>query len=155
MIKVVKHIKVRKDFDLTKSPVKAFYSHKKIRMGKLIPPETGVASIAEEVMLDLTGDIILSPEVLIQNRVQIYTHNHGFLASKAKRKTLPTEVRNLFLGEDCFIGAGAIIICIDEIGIGAAVGAGAVITKNIGPYEVWAGNPAKLIGIRGEYNVGS
>ena len=31
------------------------------------------------------------------------------------------------------------------IGDGAVVGGGSVITKDVGPYEIWAGNPAKLI----------
>ena len=32
-----------------------------------------------------------------------------------------------------------------KIGDGAVVGMGAIVTKDIGPYEIWAGNPARLI----------
>lgn len=31
------------------------------------------------------------------------------------------------------------------IGDGAVIGAGSIVTKDVGPYEIWAGNPAKLI----------
>jgi acetyltransferase-like isoleucine patch superfamily enzyme len=43
------------------------------------------------------------------------------------------------------IGSGATIMCGIKIGEGAIVGAGAVVTKNVEPYTVVAGNPAKFI----------
>jgi phosphonate metabolism protein (transferase hexapeptide repeat family) len=52
------------------------------------------------------------------------------------------------IGHDAWIGHGAIIMPGISIGIGAIVGAGAVVTKNIGPYEVAVGVPAKVIKTR-------
>lgn len=46
---------------------------------------------------------------------------------------------------DVWIGAGAIVLSGVEIGTGAVVGAGSVVTHSIPPYEIWAGNPAKKI----------
>lgn len=46
---------------------------------------------------------------------------------------------------DCWIGAGAIILNGVTIGEGAVVGAGAVVTKNVEPYTIIAGNPARKI----------
>lgn len=40
---------------------------------------------------------------------------------------------------------GAIVMAGVEIGVGSVVGAGSVVTKDIPPYEIWAGNPARLI----------
>lgn len=49
------------------------------------------------------------------------------------------------IGHDTWLGHGAIVLPGRSVGDGAVVGAGAVVTKNVPPYEIWAGNPAKLI----------
>lgn len=43
------------------------------------------------------------------------------------------------------IGAGSIIIPGTIIGHGSLIGAGSIVTKNVPPYEVWAGNPARKL----------
>lgn len=49
------------------------------------------------------------------------------------------------IGNDVWIGNRVIIKQGVTIGDGAIVGMGSVVTKDIGPYEIWAGNPAKMI----------
>ena len=49
------------------------------------------------------------------------------------------------IGNDVWIATNAMIKAGVKIADGAVVGMGAVVTKDIGPYEVWAGNPARLI----------
>lgn len=51
----------------------------------------------------------------------------------------------VFIGDDCFIGAGSIILKGVFIGNKAVIGAGSVVTKNVPTGEIWAGNPAKKI----------
>jgi len=46
---------------------------------------------------------------------------------------------------DVWIGQGAFIKAGVKISTGAVIGMGAVVTHNVGPYEIWAGNPAKCI----------
>ena len=63
----------------------------------------------------------------------------------------PTKIGRMFkIGEvhiedDVFIGVNSIICNSVTIGKGAIVGAGSVVTKDIPPYQVWAGNPARYI----------
>jgi len=52
------------------------------------------------------------------------------------------------IGDYVWIGYGSIILPGIRIGDGAVVGAGAVVTKNVEPYSVVAGNPARKIGER-------
>ena len=56
---------------------------------------------------------------------------------------IPTKKTSV--GNDVWIGYGAIIKAGVNIGTGAVVGTGSVVTKDIPAYEIWAGSPAKLI----------
>lgn len=49
------------------------------------------------------------------------------------------------IGNDVWIGNDVILKSGISIGNGSVIGAGSVVTKNVPPYEIWAGNPAKLI----------
>ena len=49
------------------------------------------------------------------------------------------------IGSDVWIGNRAMIRAGVTIGDGAVIGMGAVVTKDVGPYEIWAGVPARLI----------
>ncbi len=62
------------------------------------------------------------------------------------------EMGNTTIGNDVWIGANAIIMDDIVIGDGAIIGAGAVVTKNVPPYAIFAGNPAKLLRYRFEQN---
>jgi carbonic anhydrase/acetyltransferase-like protein (isoleucine patch superfamily) len=52
------------------------------------------------------------------------------------------------IGNDVYIGVGAIVLSGVSIGDGAVVGAGAVVTKSVEPYAIVAGNPARLVRYR-------
>jgi acetyltransferase-like isoleucine patch superfamily enzyme len=49
------------------------------------------------------------------------------------------------IGHDVWIGYGAIIKSGIKIGQGAVIGMGSVVTQNVPPYAIWAGNPAREI----------
>ncbi|MBU0995302.1 MAG: N-acetyltransferase [Proteobacteria bacterium] len=67
----------------------------------------------------------------------------GSLQAEADWKCIPTIVR-----KRASIGSNATILCGVTIGEGALVGAGAVITRDVPPYTVVAGNPAREINKR-------
>lgn len=76
------------------------------------------------------------PPVFNENRDQIpkkYSY-HKFVAEKST-----------VIGNDVWIAARVIVKSGVSIGSGAVIGMGSVVTKDIPPYEIWAGNPAKLI----------
>lgn len=50
-----------------------------------------------------------------------------------------------YIGNDVWIGEGCKIKSGVKISDGAVIGTGSVLTKDVGPYEIWAGNPARLI----------
>lgn len=65
------------------------------------------------------------------------------------RKNFSNEEFNPYIttkiGNDVWIGQAALIKSGVNIGDGAIIGMGSVVTKDIPPYEIWAGNPARLI----------
>lgn len=56
------------------------------------------------------------------------------------KKCLP-----VVLEDNCFVGAGSIVLKGVTIGENAIVGAGSVVTKSIPANEIWAGNPATFV----------
>ena len=110
-------------------------------------------------------NVVISPKVVIGNRVKIqnnvsvYTgvicEDDVFLGpscvftnvinprSAISRKN---EFQSTHVEKGATIGANATIICGNRIGRYAMVGAGAVVTKDVPPYALVVGNPAKQIG---------
>src|ERR1700730_15281047 len=58
----------------------------------------------------------------------------------ARRRAQPVVIAH-----DVWIGHGAIVLPGRTVGIGAVVAAGAVVTKDVAPYAIVAGNPARII----------
>ena len=78
--------------------------------------------------------------VAITEGVKIITH---FLDPNQKGNNF--RLGKVIIQDYVFIGMNVIICNSITIGEGAIIGAGSVVTKDIPPYQVWAGNPAKYI----------
>jgi acetyltransferase-like isoleucine patch superfamily enzyme len=60
---------------------------------------------------------------------------------------------SVIIGNDVWIGTEAVILSGLNIGDGAIIGANSIISKNVEPYSVWVGNPAKFIKKRFSDNI--
>jgi len=58
------------------------------------------------------------------------------------------ELKDTIVGDDVWVGAFSIIMAGVSIGTGAIIGAGSVVTKDVPPYTIFAGVPAKFIKMR-------
>lgn len=84
--------------------------------------------------------IYIGNHVAITAGTKILTH---YLDSTAKGNKF--RIGEVHIEDDVFIGVNVIICNSVTIGKGAIIGAGSVVTKDIPPYQVWAGNPARFI----------
>lgn len=87
------------------------------------------------------GGITIEDGVFIGPEVKLITLNHG-LDPKRRHITVCKPIR---ICQEAWIGAGAMIMPGVTVGEGAVVAAGAVVTKDVPPYTVVAGMPAKVI----------
>jgi UDP-2-acetamido-3-amino-2,3-dideoxy-glucuronate N-acetyltransferase len=78
--------------------------------------------------------------VFINDRYPKATTEGGQLQTERDWVVIPTSV-----GKTASIGSGAVILCGVKIGEGSIIGAGSVVTKNVSPYEIVAGNPARAL----------
>jgi len=119
---------------------------------------------------NLGQNVVVSPEVVlgnnvkVQNNVSIYTgvicEDDVFLGpsmvftnvinprSAIARKD---EYMSTIVGKGASIGANATVVCGNNIGKYAFIGAGAVVIREVKPYALVVGNPARQVGWMSEY----
>ncbi|TVL99737.1 MAG: acetyltransferase [Candidatus Brocadia sp. WS118] len=106
-------------------------------------------SIDQEVIFDSVypEKIHLADGCIIANGVQIIVHKRDFSDYKEGDNVndLGYIITDTYVGRGATIGIGAIILGGITIGDGAVVAAGALVTKDVEPYTLVAGVPAKLI----------
>ncbi len=85
--------------------------------------------------VEIEDDVFLGPSCVFTNVV----NPRAFL--ERKHEFRPTRV-----GRGASIGANAVIVCGHDVGEHAVVGAGAVVTKDVPPYALVVGNPARRMG---------
>jgi len=112
----------------------------------------------------ISPQVILGNNVKVQNNVSVYTgvtcDDDVFLGPSCVFTNVVNprsgiNRREAFVqthvGKGATIGANATIVCGHDIGAYAFIGAGAVVTKNVPPYALVVGNPARQTGWMSEY----
>ncbi|HRK61083.1 MAG TPA: acyltransferase [Candidatus Omnitrophota bacterium] len=92
--------------------------------------------------------IEIGANVMIADAVSIRDTDHVF--SDISRPSMVQGIKTapVIIEDNAWIGHGAVVLKGVRIGRGAVVGAGAVVTKNVKPYDVVAGIPARIISKR-------
>jgi acetyltransferase-like isoleucine patch superfamily enzyme len=94
------------------------------------------------------GRVTIKQDTILATGIVLASGNHGISKNELMRLQKPYSKGEIIIGEDVWIGANVVILSGVNIGNGAVIGAGSVVTKDIEPYSIFAGNPAKKIGIR-------
>jgi UDP-2-acetamido-3-amino-2,3-dideoxy-glucuronate N-acetyltransferase len=112
----------------------------------------------------ISPNVVLGKNVKVQNNVSIYTgvicEDDVFLGPSMVFTNIVNprsavvrrnEYQRTLVKKGASIGANATIICGNDIGEYAFIGAGAVVTKAVKPYALVVGNPSEQIGWMSEY----
>ena len=114
------------------------------------------SNICDHVFIE--NDVVLGDRVTVKNGVQLWdgivVEDDVFIGPNAtftndlypRSKVRPPEWHRTVLRRGCSVGANATILAGVIVGSYAMVGAGAVVTRDVPPYAVVAGNPAQIIG---------
>lgn len=113
--------------------------------------------LGKEVSIECNAEI--GDFCLIANRVAFIGRNdHDFRAVGfpirfspwigSRRFSAPEEIGSVVIGNDVWVGYGAILLTGIRVGRGAVVAAGAVVTKDVSPYSIVGGSPARVLGAR-------
>lgn len=96
------------------------------------------------------GDVKIGDNCLIASHTALYANNHNFDDPDTPINQQSLSSKGISIGNDCWLGSGVKVMDGISIGDGCVVGAGAVVTKDLAPYSIAVGVPAKVTGTRGQ-----
>lgn len=107
------------------------------------------SAVGAQSFLGGQGGIGIGSNVIMGPGVRIFSENHRFDDLSVPIRLQGESRRGVVIQDDCWIGAGAIIVDGVNIGTGCVVAAGAVVTKDVPNHSVVGGVPAKVLAVRG------
>ena len=93
-----------------------------------------------------SGSIFIEDYVFTGHNVAIITGTHDYTAELEERmNAVPSNGRDVHVGRGVWIGTNAVILGPCKIGEHAVIAAGSLVNKDVPPYAIVAGCPAKVI----------
>ena len=96
----------------------------------------------------VAGGVIIGDGVLIASNVQILSIDHNYSNWEYPIVCQKVIKEQVIIEDACWIGVNAVILPGIKIGKGAIIGANAVVTKDVEPFSIVGGVPAKFIKFR-------
>jgi acetyltransferase-like isoleucine patch superfamily enzyme len=104
--------------------------------------------IGQGVFLHSAGNITIGRCVGVGPMVKMITSHHQDLGRERPILDSPLVFAPIVVEDEVDVGTGSVVLPGVTIGRGACIGAGAVVTRDVPPYTVAAGNPARVIRTR-------
>lgn len=93
----------------------------------------------------IIGPVTIGNDVLLAQNIVLSGLNHGYEDINIVPHKQPVVKKKITLEDEVWIGANSVVVAGVTIGKHSVIAAGSVVTKNIPPYSVAAGNPARII----------
>lgn len=123
-----------------------YYTFRNIHLGDDVIIGRGATLMAAESRIIIGNKVMFGPEVmLIAGNHNTGVRGQAMFDVKDKR---PEDDQDIIFEDDIWVGARAIILKGVVVRRGAIIAAGAVVTREVPPYAVVAGNPAKVVRFR-------
>jgi acetyltransferase-like isoleucine patch superfamily enzyme len=110
-------------------------------MGDVIIGNNSIIGIGNVVI----GPVEIGNNVIFAQHVGILAMNHGYQDIHTPIRDQKCTSALIRISDDCWIGSNSIVIAGVTIGNHSVVAAGSVVTKDVPPHSVVAGNPARII----------
>ena len=104
--------------------------------------------IGRNVNIAAYAPISIGDDTMIAPYCHILSGNHVFDRRDIPISKQPMRVEEVTIEEEVWIGTHVVVLPGAHIGKGAIIGANSVVNKKVGPWEIWAGSPAKFIKMR-------
>ncbi|QHS54268.1 acyltransferase [Mucilaginibacter sp. 14171R-50] len=101
--------------------------------------------LAWGVLITTGGGVQIGARTLVGYNTQIFSSNHTVPKNRGQIFSAGHTKKQVTIANDVWIGAGCIILPGVNIGEGAVVAAGSVVTKDVSPFVYVGGVPAKII----------
>ncbi|MDZ8082439.1 MAG: acyltransferase [Nostoc sp. DcaGUA01] len=101
--------------------------------------------IGPNACIEGPGDIKIGKHCMIAAHSGIYANNHNFADPMQPMKYQGVTRKGIVIEDDCWLGHGVTVLDGVTIGQGSVIGAGAVVNKDIPPFSVAVGIPARVI----------
>jgi acetyltransferase-like isoleucine patch superfamily enzyme len=115
------------------------YENTKIRDGIRI-----INSPKEKVIVGKYTTITPNVTIVTNNHVSTVGIPHVLLGSSH----INDISKDIIIGEDCWVGTGAKLLAGTHLGRGCIVGAGSIVSKDVPPYALVVGSPAKIVAVK-------
>jgi acetyltransferase-like isoleucine patch superfamily enzyme len=99
--------------------------------------------VGEECLLDLADRIVMEEHTTLSERVTILTHTNVGYYDHPLQRHFPAISGPVRFGRGCFVGVNATILPGITVGEGSVIAAGAVVTRDVPPWHVVGGVPAR------------
>lgn len=96
----------------------------------------------------INGELRIGKDVMMSSNCAFIAANHNFDRTDIPMNRQGGTKAPIIIEDDVWIGYGVIITAGVHVGKGAILAAGAVVTKDVEPYTIVGGVPAKPIGVR-------
>ena len=93
----------------------------------------------------LIGPVNIGSDVMLAQNIVCSGLNHGYQDIQMPISDQPVSTKEIMIEDEVWIGANAVITAGVRLGKHSVVGAGSVVTKDVPPYCVVGGNPAKIL----------
>lgn len=103
------------------------------------------SGISQNAFIQVRAWVLIGRYVILGPNVSIFSENHNFESQSQHIVEQGSTRSNVTIEDGVWIGANSTILAGVTIGQGAIVAAGSVVTKDISPYEIWGGVPAKFM----------
>jgi acetyltransferase-like isoleucine patch superfamily enzyme len=115
----------------------------------LINNGSGHVLLGDRVRIGV-GSTVIGPVVMgngsgLGQHVFVSGFNHGYADASKNSSVQPLVIKETIIEDEAHIGANSVVLAGVRIGKRSQVGAGSVVTKDVPPFSIAAGNPARVI----------